>query len=101
MFPEPILRSRREVMKKGPLRFFLGSSEHRGDWGRARVCELKRRLRTADGRDCALVEVAPPVIGQPFGLGDQDIDSLILVPRAKDATFASTIDRTLPVPVYR
>jgi hypothetical protein len=81
--------------------FFLGSSEHRGDWARARACWLTGGLRLEDGRECVRVDVAPPVIGQPFGLGDKDIDNLILVPRWKGAVFAKTIDHPMPVLVYR
>jgi hypothetical protein len=88
-------------MEDRPPDFFLGSSEHRGDWARARACRLTRRLRMADGRECVLVEIDPPVIGQPFGLGDQDISDLVLVPRQRGGAFAPLGDHPVAVLAYR
>jgi hypothetical protein len=81
--------------------FFLGSSEHRGDWARARACWITGRLRTEDRRACVLVNVDPLVIGQQFGLGDKDLFSLILIPRRKGEAFAKTASLPMPVLVYR
>ncbi len=53
-----------------------------------------------DGRECALVEVDPPVIGQTFGLG-KDLVNLILTPRWKGITLQQTIDHMIPVLIYR
>jgi hypothetical protein len=81
--------------------FFLGSSEHRGDWARARACWLTRRLRMADGRECVLIRIDPPAIGQPFGLGDQDIFDLVLVPRQRGGGFVPTSEHPVAVLAYR
>ena len=48
-----------------------------------------------------LVDVAPPVIDRPFGLGDNDIKSLVLAPRSKSAVFKHPIEHPMPVLVYR
>jgi hypothetical protein len=88
-------------MRHTPPDFFLGSREHRGEWATARACWLRGHLRMEDGRDCVLVEVDPPVIGQPFGLGDQDIADLILAPRRNGAPLAPVADHPVPVLVYR
>lgn len=81
--------------------FFLGSSDDRGDWAIARACWITGRLRKSDGRECALVEVAPPVIGQPFGLGDKDIFQLLLMRRWKGEALYAPIDRPIPVIILR
>jgi hypothetical protein len=55
----------------------------------------------ADGRECVLVEIDPPVIGQPFGLGDQDVFDLVLVPRQRGGPFAPPSDHPVAVLAYR
>jgi hypothetical protein len=59
------------------------------------------RLQTEEGRECVLVEVDPPVIGQPFGLGSKDLHSLILATRYKDVPFERVVNRPLYVLIYR
>jgi hypothetical protein len=81
--------------------FFLGSSEHRDDWATARACRVMARPRMEDGAKCVLVGVDPPVIGQPFGLGDKDITSLILALRRKGSELEETVCRPVPVIIYR
>lgn len=81
--------------------FFLGSSEHRDDWATARACWVMAHPRMEDGAKSVLVEVDPPVIGQPFGLGDKDITSLILAPRWKGSKLEETVYRPVPVLIYR
>jgi hypothetical protein len=45
--------------------FFLASSEHRDDRATARACWVMAYPRMEDGTKCVLVEMDPPVIGQP------------------------------------
>jgi hypothetical protein len=81
--------------------FFLGSSEHRDDWARARACWVTMQLPELDGRASVLVEVEPPVIGQPFGLGAIDIVNLVLAARSRAARFDQPIRFPMPVLIYR
>jgi hypothetical protein len=46
--------------------------------GEPRACWIKARRRYGIGMDCMLVAVEPPVIGQPYGLGNGDIYYLLL-----------------------
>lgn len=42
---------------------------------------------SAEGRDDYLcVKIEPPIIGQPFGLGDADIGEVVLATRYADST---------------
>src|SRR6266567_2817765 len=81
--------------------FFLGSSEHRGDWATARSCHVLKRLVFFDGRDSVIVLIDPPVIGQTFGLGGTDIFNLLLVARWKHTSFSEPIHFPMPVHIYR
>src|SRR5262249_59946606 len=60
--------------------FFLVSSEGYR-WGEPRRCSLIRRLRDERRSDLMLVRIDPPIFGQEFGLGAQDVNVLILAPR--------------------
>lgn len=51
-----------------------------------RACRVVRRLKSAHGVECMLVEISPPLIGQPFGLGDKDVTLLVLSPRHAGTT---------------
>jgi hypothetical protein len=88
-------------MKDRSPDFFLGSSEHRGDWAIARSCWIVDSLRKEDGGECLLVSISPPVIGQRFGLGDKDISSLILAPRHKGVVLTQKVEQPVPVLIYR
>jgi hypothetical protein len=46
-----------------------------------RACWVKGRLRDSRRDDFALVLIEPPLIGQPYGLGDRDIDTVLLATR--------------------
>src|SRR6202020_753634 len=81
--------------------FFLGSSEHRGEWAKPRACWLRAHLRMQNGRDAVLVEIDPPVIGQPFGLGEKDIANLILVAKWKGKPIPDRVVDWVPVLVFR
>jgi hypothetical protein len=81
--------------------FFLGSSEHRNDWSRVRSCWIVAYSLMDDGRECALVDLAPPVIGQTYGQGDVDIVTVIIVPRWQNFRLGQSVDKPIPVLVYR
>jgi len=77
---------------------FLASKEHRGDWGRVRRAAIVGRVTDTDGRDYLWIQVDPPVIGQPYDQGQQDIRDLLLRPHFEgDSLFPIT---RFPLPVY-
>ena len=45
-----------------------------------RECQLLRRLVFDTGKECALVRLTPPVIGQDFGSG-QDLEQFVVAAR--------------------
>ncbi len=59
-------------------RFYLVSTEDPGTIDEPRTCRVVRRVTVGEDQDCLLVEIDPPLIGQQFGLGGQDVDILIL-----------------------
>lgn len=60
--------------------FYLASSEGY-EMEEPRRGFAVRRLRGDSRDDYLLVRIEPPVIGQPFGLGDRDIDHVVLATR--------------------
>ena len=63
-----------------------------------RECRGIGRLRDRNRDDYLLVEVAPPLIGQRYGLGSRDISQLLLSSRLHgDTLFPIT---RWPIPVY-
>lgn len=60
--------------------FYLASSEGY-DLEEPRRCWGIKRLSTTDRDDLLLVKIDPPLIGQTFGLGDRDIDRVLLLSR--------------------
>ncbi len=84
---------------KRPADFVLScSAEHTGDLAEDRKCWFVRKLKGQGRDDCMLVEIHPPIIGQPFGLGGDDIFFVVLSPRWKKYSL-SPLDRW-PCPVY-
>ena len=66
-----------------------------------RRCWRLRRLRT-DGRDdLLLVRINPPLIGQKYGLGDLDIDRVVLAPRHRGASLFPVSEWPIYVHVAR
>lgn len=60
--------------------FFLASSEgYRLE--EPRSCKRIKRIRSDNRNDLLLVKVEPPLIGQPYGLGGRDIDTLLVATR--------------------
>jgi len=60
--------------------FILVSSEGYGLQEPRRCCVIQR-VAIGPRKDCLLVHVEPPIIGQPYGLGPHDIDEVILASR--------------------
>jgi hypothetical protein len=52
-----------------------------GDPDELRACWIEARLRDASRDDYMLVRIDPPLIGQPYGLGDRDIHRVLLATR--------------------
>ena len=62
-----------------PETYYLSSLEST-KFGVTRTCVVQKRLRFRTGKECALVKVSPPVIGQDYGLVD-DIDLFVITNR--------------------
>lgn len=65
--------------------FFLASSEGYG-LERPRCCYRLRRIAGRSGDDYLLVTVDPPIVGQRYGLGSEDIDRVVLATRHEEAS---------------
>jgi hypothetical protein len=63
--------------------FYLCLNEGAGE---PRACWIKGRRRYGDRQECMLVAIEPPVIGQPYGLGSEDIYHLLLATRWEGQT---------------
>ena len=62
--------------------FFLASSEGYS-LEEPRSCKRIKRVRSDNRDDLLLVKIEPPIVGQPYGLGGQDIDTLLIATRHK------------------
>ena len=60
-----------------PADFYLASSEGYGMDVPRRAWRVKR-LFAPDRDDLLLVEIDPPLVGQQYGLGDRDIDLVVV-----------------------
>jgi hypothetical protein len=69
--------------------------------GEPRACWFKSRLRDAGRDDCMLVAIDPPVIGQPYGLGGEDIYYLLLASKWQGRTLWPISEWPFPVYVLR
>lgn len=63
-----------------------------------RACSFVRRLRDVNRDDYMLVKIDPPLIGQSFGLGGNDVTELLLSTRHQGFSLFST--RREPMEVY-
>ena len=61
--------------------FFLSAAGENEGLATPRACWEKARLKDPVRDDHMLVEIEPPVIGQNYGLGGEDISNLILSTR--------------------
>ena len=66
--------------------FFLASSEGY-QLEKPRSCKRIKRVRSDTRDDLLLIKVEPPLIGQPYGLGGRDIDTLLIAARHKGYSF--------------
>jgi hypothetical protein len=62
--------------------FFIASSEGYG-MSEPRACYSLRRLRTESRDDLLLIRIEPPLIGQQYGMGGRDVDTVFVAPRHK------------------
>jgi len=60
--------------------FYLTSSDSRPALG-PRKCFIEERLAGRRGDDYLRVRIDPPIIGQPYGLGENDIEDVVLATR--------------------
>lgn len=81
--------------------FYLCAKGENVDLSDPRACWQRKRLRDNIRDDYLLVEIAPPVIGQRYGLGDQDITHLILASRHQGVTLFPVTEWPAHVYVYR
>jgi hypothetical protein len=80
MFGESI-RHFESAMKKDADFFLSAAGEMRGDLATPRACWAKRRLRDDVRDDYMLIEIEPPLLGQNYGLGSENITELIISTR--------------------
>jgi hypothetical protein len=62
--------------------FFLDPTED-GNLRELRACWVRGRLKDDRGTEYLVVAIAPPLVGQEYGLGGEDISSVLLSPRHK------------------
>lgn len=65
--------------------FYLASSEGYG-MEEPRSCWRLKRLATDKRDDLLLTKIDPPLLGQKYGLGDRDVDVVLLATRHKGAS---------------
>jgi hypothetical protein len=80
---------------------FALCTEGRGDLSYPRACWRRNRLRDNIRDDYLLVDIAPPIIGQSYGLGDKDVRQLILATRHQGVTLFPVNEWPAYVYVYR
>ena len=78
--------------------FYLTTAGEYKLLSKPRACWLMRRLRDVNRNDYMLVGIDPPLIGQSFGLGGDDITELLLSTRHQGFSLFST--RREPMEVY-
>jgi len=60
--------------------FFLDPTDS-GDPRELRACWIEDRLRDSSRDDYLLVRIDPPLIGQQYGMGDRDVERVLLATR--------------------
>jgi hypothetical protein len=66
--------------------FFLSSGGENNDLNTPRICRFITRLIGPTGNEHMLVKISPPVIGQRYGMGNKNIEEIILSPRHVDSS---------------
>lgn len=85
-------------MKRPPNFLISAAGETTGDLAITRGCWARGRLCDDVRDDYMLIEVDPPVIGQTYGLGGQDITNLIISAHLQGSTLFPVSE--WPCPVY-
>lgn len=80
--------------------FYLASSEGY-DLEIPRKCFVIKSTHSDRGDDFLLVSIDPPIIGQKYGLGDKDIDQVILATRHQGDSFFPINNSPMSVHVAR
>ena len=80
---------------------FALCTEGRDDLSYPRACWRRKRLRDNIRDDYLVVDITPPIIGQRYGLGDNDITQLILATRHQGLTLFPVTEWPAHVYVYR
>jgi hypothetical protein len=78
--------------------FFLTCAGENESLAEPRACWRKRHLKDDTRDDYLVVKIRPPVVGQPYGKGADDIHDLVLSTRYEGFSLFSV--STWPCPVY-
>jgi hypothetical protein len=65
--------------------FFLASSDGYSI-EKPRLCQTVKRVCSDTRDDLLLIKIEPPLVGQSYGLGSRDIDTLLVATRHKGAS---------------
>jgi hypothetical protein len=79
-------------------RFVMASTEIES-FAEPRTCRVVAELASESRDDLVLIEMDPPVIGQGFGLGGEDIRLAVVASRLEGRAL-SELENCWPVPVY-
>lgn len=63
--------------------FYLASTEGYG-MEEPRKCKRLKRLTSESRDDLLLIEIDPPLVGQKYGLGANDINLVVVAPRHRE-----------------
>ncbi|MCA1656447.1 MAG: hypothetical protein LC713_01830 [Actinobacteria bacterium] len=92
-------QANREGVARADPDFYLSSSEDLF-WSTPRAVRIERpATELGDGREWLLIRVEPPVVGQPFGRGE-DIDTVLVTPRFEGETLTPPLAFPLHVHVF-
>ena len=80
--------------------FYLASSEGYG-LDTPRRCQTIKRLASEHRNDLLLISIDPPMIGQPYGLGDEDIGEVVIATRHQGASLFPIVEWPVFVHVAR
>jgi hypothetical protein len=72
-------------MEKEPA-FYLASGETAAPFGPIKCFVEERLSGRKEGDDYLRVRIEPPIIGQPYGLGEKDIEDVVLATRYAGST---------------
>lgn len=86
-----------EMQNKAPD-FYLSTAGEYSPLSEPRACWAVSRFRDNVRDDYMEIAIVPPLIGQPFGLGDKDIDRLVIASRLQG--FNVHMITQWPVPIY-